>query len=133
MSRVRLGKRPHQVIRHSGATGGWVDGEWVETNPTETITILANIQPNYPQYMTKLLPEGDREKEAVWISSDHWLYTSRSGTNPLEADIVLYRGSEWKVMVVRPFGNFGEHCEAVAVKYDKKIIPRLNGIIGQID
>lgn len=134
MSRVRLGKRKHQVIRHFGVSGGWIDGEWVETSPIQTVDIIANIQTNYPQYMTKMLPESDRSKDAIWISSDHWLHTAQSGSDePIEADIVLYRDTQWKVMVVRPFGNFGEHCECVAVRIDNKVAPRKEGLINQIN
>ena len=133
MSLVRLGKRKHNIIRHYGESGGWVDGEWIETSPIKTLEIVANIQPNPPHYLTKLLAEGDREKQAIWISSDHWLYTSDSGVVTIEADIILYRETEWKVMAVLPYGNFGEHCECVAIKIDKKQSPRKDGLITQIN
>ena len=57
---------------------------------------------NFPQYLTKLLPEGKREKEAVWFSSDNWLYTTRTGDTPPEADLLKYRNALWEVLVVRP-------------------------------
>lgn len=62
-SRVRLGKRPYTIIRDVGG-GEWVGGNYVPAQKQE-ITIVANVQPNFPQYLTKLLPEGKREKEAV--------------------------------------------------------------------
>ena len=129
-SRVRLGKRPYTIIRDVGG-GDWVGGNYVPAQKQE-ITIVANVQPNFPQYLTKLLPEGKREKEAVWFSSDNWLYTTRTGNKPLEADLLKYRDSLWEVLVVRPFGNFGTHCGCVAVKLDKDDTTRVTGKVERI-
>ena len=111
--------------------GSWVNGNYVPAQKQE-ITIIANVQPNFPQYLTKLLPEGKREKEAVWFSSDDWLYTTRTGNVPLEADLLKYRDALWEVLVVRPFGNFGTHCECVAVKLDKDDTNRVTGKVERI-
>ena len=129
-SRVRFGKRPYTVIRDVGG-GDWVEGNYVPAQKQEII-IVANVQPNFPQYLTKLLPEGKREKEAVWFSSDNWLYTTRTGDAPLEADLLKYRTALWEVLVVRPFGNFGTHCECVAVKLDKDDTNRVTGKVERI-
>lgn len=112
--------------------GGWVDGEWVEATKRE-VTIRANIQPSFGSPLLKILPESEREKESILIFSNDWVYTARSGRVALQADIILYRGAEWEVQVSRPFGNFGEHCEAIAIKLKDSVIPRNEGKVGRID
>lgn len=131
---TNLGKRTHTVLRDvdNVASGEWVDGEWVEAKK-KCVKIYANIQPSFGSYLTRLLPESEREKEGIVIFSNDWLYTARSGENPLEADIICYRGAEWEVLASRPFGNFGEHCEAVAVKVKDSIIERKKGVVGVIN
>ncbi len=116
MSVTNLGKRPFNVLRDSSGGGEYVDGEWVPS-PREVVTIYANIQPSTFSYRTQLLPSGDREKEALNIFSNDWLRTSRTGDN-VECDLIMYRGALWEVVVSKPYGNFGEHCEALAIKLD---------------
>ena len=131
MSFTTLGKKLHRVIRTSG-TGDYTDGEYIES-PSEVIIIKANIQPSMASFRTQLLPEGDRNKEAITIFSNDWLYTARSAVEtPLPCDLVVYRGAVWEVVVSRPYGNFGEHCEALAIKLDDSNIPRINGDIENI-
>ena len=79
-----------------------------------------------------MLPESEREKEAIAIFSNHHLYTVRTGNPPLEADLVLYRGAYWKVVVSKPYGNFGQHCEAIAVKLNDTLVKREDGEVGLI-
>ena len=136
MSITNLGKRDYTVIRVDG-TGQYVDGEYIESTPQE-IKIRANIQPAMSSFRTQLLPEGDRNKEAITIYSNDWLYTTRSGTslggvsNSAQNDIVIYRGAKWEVVVSRPYGNFGEHTEALAIKLNESNIERINGNIENI-
>lgn len=131
---TNLGKRPHKLLRDIDDTtsGKWEDGEWIPATKTEVV-IYANIQPSFGSYLTRLLPEGDREKEGIIIFSNDWVYTARSGCSQLEADIILYRGAQWKVLASRPFGNFGEHCEAVAVKLKDSIAERITGVVGVLN
>ena len=136
MSITNLGKRDYTVIRVDG-TGQYVDGEYIESTPQE-IKIRANIQPAMSSFRTQLLPEGDRNKEAITIYSNDWLYTTRSGTslggvsNSAQNDIVIYRGAKWEVVVSRPYGNFGEHTEALAIKLNESNIERIKGDIENI-
>ena len=136
MSITNLGKRDYTVIRVDG-TGQYVDGEYIESTPQE-IKIRANIQPAMSSFRTQLLPEGDRNKEAITIYSNDWLYTTRSGTslggvsNSAQNDVVIYRGAKWEVVVSRPYGNFGEHTEALAIKFNESNIERINGDIENI-
>ena len=125
-SLTNLGKRLHQVTRQVDDSGKWVDGEWVQANRA-IINIYANIQPSLLSYQSKMLPESEREKEAIAIFSNHHLYTARTGNPPLEADLVLYRGAYWKVVVSKPYVNFGEHCEAIAVKLNDTLVKREDG------
>lgn len=126
MGLARLGKRKHTIFRDSrtndtsagNAQGYYVDGEWVE--PTyKKISICMNVQANFSSFMTKKLPVGDREKEAIWFSSDEWLYTADSGKHPHKADILFYRGMYWEVRACNYYGNFGTHCEGIAIKINK--------------
>lgn len=131
MSLTNLGKKVHRAIRSNGS-GEYVDGEYIKT-PDEEITIYANIQPAMASYRTQLLPEGDRNKEAISIYSNDWLYTTRGGVdNPLNNDIIIYRGAMWEIVVSRPYGNFGEHCEALAIKLNESEIPRITGTIQNV-
>ena len=130
---TNLGKRNHLILRQveTPLAGTYVDGEWIDA-VTEQVVIRANIQPAVASYQTKLLPEGDREKEAIAIYSNDWLHVSRSGCPPVAADILLYRGAHWKVVVSRPYGNYGQHCEAFAIKLDDSLTIRDTGTIGVI-
>lgn len=136
MSFTTLGKKNYRVIRSMG--GDYVDGEYI-TLPNQELIIRANIQPSMASYRTQLLPEGDRNKEAITLFSNDWLYTARSGvvypdgSNAiLKGDLVIYREGYWEVVVSRPYGNFGEHCEALAIKLNDSLIPREDGDIENI-
>lgn len=130
MPLTTLGKRVHKVKRFS--KGGYVNGRWVE-GTTEIVDVYANIQPASQSYQARMLPEGEREKEAIAISSDHWLYSANSSDAELQADLIQYRGAEWKVVVYRPCGNFGTHCEGLAVKFNDDPIERITGVVGVIN
>ncbi|CAH1193218.1 Head closure protein Hc1 [Psychrobacter phage D'Alembert] len=137
MSITTLGKRDYTVIRVNG-TGQYIDGEYVNALPEE-VTIRANIQPAMSSFRTQLLPEGDRNKEAITVYSNDWLYTARSATSSsdcistsLPCDLVIYRGAKWEVVVSRPYGNFGEHTEALAIKLNESNIERIDGDIENI-
>ena len=131
-SLTNLGKRVHQVTRQVDDSGKWVDGEWVQADRV-VINIYANIQPSLLSYQSKMLPESEREKEAIAIFSNHHLYTARTGETPLEADLIFYRGAYWKVVVSKPYNNFGEHCEAIAVRLNDSMSPRITGEVRQED
>lgn len=126
MGLARLGKRKHTVYRDTrinsentqNGEGYYVDGEWVESERRE-IQVFMNVQPNFSSFLTKTLPQGDREKEAIWFSSDDWLYEADSGTNPHKGDLIFYRGMYWEVRTISPYGNFGTHCEGIAIKVNK--------------
>lgn len=127
MGLCRLGKKKHKVLRDEGV-GRWEDGEWIQPEAKE-VFIYANVQPALQQYILKFLPEAEREKECVVISSDHWIYTARSGANPQQADILIYRGARWKIMHMIPCSNIGVHCEAVAVREQDSESERIDGEI----
>ena len=131
-SLTNLGKRVHQVTRQIDDSGHWEDGEWVQADRV-IINIYANIQPSLLSYQSKMLPEGEREKEAIAIFSNHHLYTARTGEIPLEADLIFYRGAYWKVVVSKPYNNFGEHCEAIAIRLDDSESPRITGEVRRED
>ena len=134
MSITNLGKRDYVVLRDSqdSSTGSYVDGEWIAAKRIEVL-IRANIQPNTASYRTQLLPVGDRDKEALAIYSNDWLHTARKGIDPLECDIILYRGAQWEVVVSKPYGNFGEHCEAMAIRLDDTSPIRIMGKMSEVN
>lgn len=127
----RLGKKYHSVIRDDKSGGEWVDGEWIAAG-RKRIKIFANIQPAWSFSQTQLLPSGDRDKRKIWFSSDHWVYEASHGEDPLEADIIEYNGAKWEVKAVMPYGNFGEHCEGIAVLMDDSQRQRIEGLIHDI-
>ena len=130
MGLCTLGKKKHKILRDNGHGGGWVKGEYVEAQ-FEEVFIYANVQPALQQYILKFLPESEREKECVVISSDHWVHTSRSGVNPRQADILIYRNARWKILWMIPCSNIGTHCEAVAVREQDSETEYKEGIIGE--
>ncbi len=133
VSKVKLGKKWHTVLRDVGddSSGKWVNGEWVAAT-TQEVQIYANIQPAFSMNQTRLLPEGDRDKHAIWGSSNHWVYEARSGTNPLAADVIVYNGCHWEVKATMPYGNLGQHVEFVAIKIKDSVSPRVGGEVGAI-
>ena len=125
--RPNLGRKAYTLYRDDGLTGGYVDGDWVEGGKTE-VKFKANIQPAFQGYQLKLLPEGDREKEAIWFSSIDYVYTARSnGVKQLEADYILYNGAMWKVMYTMPYQNLGFHVECLAIKVPESEKERVTG------
>ena len=129
MSITNLGKRDYNILRADGKVV-YVDGEPVAPLP-RVVVVRANIQPSTFSYRTQLLDSGDRDKEALNIYSNDWLYTSRKG-NGTCSDVVLYRGAQWEVVVSKPYGNFGQHCESLALKLDEEATYSLDGIVGLI-
>lgn len=130
MSFTSIGKKMYVISRQEDNNlSNYVDGEWVAPIKKE-FKIKANIQPSSMLYQSNMLPSGEREKESINIYSNQWLYVARTGSKPLEADIVSYRGALWKVVVSRPYSNFGDHCEAMAVKLDDSLIERIDGTMG---
>lgn len=135
MNRTRLGKRVHKVLRYK--EGQYIRGRWVE-GEAEEIEIFANVQPSITWKMAQLLPEGFREKQMLAIYSNHWLHGSLSGyvdqaTDGRKPDVLLYRGAEWVVLLALPYGNFGEHVEAIAVRKDKAEYTAEEGLMGVIN
>lgn len=130
MSITNLGKRIHYLERHSPSK--WVDGDFVEGG-VKIVPIKANIQPSTLSYRTQLLPSGDRDREAIAIYSNHWVNVSSKGSNPTPPDVILYRGARWEVVVTKPYGNFGRHCEALALKLDESQTRRDEGYMSQVN
>lgn len=128
MSVTNLGKKVYTLLRDvdDEASGEWVDGEWIPALQKE-VRFKANIQPAFSFNQTKLLPEGDRDKEAIWGSSNQWVYTSRTGKRNLEPDYILYNGVYWEVKATMPYLNFGKHVEFVAIKVKDQTRIRTEG------
>lgn len=130
MSVTNLGKRIHYLERYLPAK--WVDGEFIESG-FKIVPIKANIQPSTLSFRTLLLPTGDRDREAIAIYSNHWVHTSKKGPELISPDVILYRGARWEVVVSKPYGNFGRHCEALALKLDESQPRRDEGYMPKIN
>lgn len=142
MGLARLGKRWHKLLRDprqvdtSSNTISFKHGEPVKQAKTE-VKIFANIQSSFAPYYARQLKQGDREKDAIWFSSDHWVFGARVGNNPADPDIILYNGTEWEVATTMPYGNFGTHVEGIAIKVNptanmQKVVNRDTGSVGVI-
>lgn len=121
MGLARLGKRKHKVLRDPRQISdkpsglGFKNGEPVMPDRVE-VSIFANIQSSFSPYHARQLKQGDREKDAIWFSSDDWVFEARVGSNPADADYIVYNNTYWKVSTTMPYGNFGTHVEGIAVK-----------------
>jgi len=77
-----------------------VKGVYQPVTPT-TFTIKASVQPmSGDEVLT--LPEGDREKELQTVYTDTLLRTIDQDTKT-EADRVVWNGSDYEVIKVRPY------------------------------
>lgn len=130
--RPSLGKKTYTVYRDDPTGGYYEDGMWVDATKIE-VKVKANIQPAFQAWQTRLLPEGDREKEAIFISSNHYIYTSRSSSGNsvskrnLEPDYVLYNDCLWEVKYTMPYQNLGYHVECIAIKMPDSVKERVTG------
>lgn len=139
---ARLGKRSHKVLRDPRQIDekpnqkAFVHGEPVKIEPVE-VTIFANIQPSFSPYYARQLSQGDREKSAIWFSSNDWVFEAKVGSNPANPDLIVYNGTHWKVVTTMPYGNFGVHVEGIAVKvnpneFSQFYVKRETGQLGVI-
>lgn len=121
MGLARLGKRKHKLLRDPRQISdkpqglGFKNGEPVKSERVE-VSIFANIQSSFSPYYARQLSQGDREKDAIWFSSDDWVFEARVGSNPADPDYIVYNNTYWKVVTTMPYGNFGTHVEGIAVK-----------------
>lgn len=108
--------------------GGYFDndGFWHD-GTSEEITIFASVQPlNYDekaQYST-LAPEGATEYRAVKLYSNVALNPAKQaldGTTMQEADVVLWRGRQWKVVLCEDWqSDVINHYHMVAWEIEPK-------------
>lgn len=127
LSGLTIGMKKRKLLRTD--LGTYVKGRYVE-GQRRVVEFLGNIQPAFSAQQTKLLPEGDREKEMIWGSSKQWIYTARSGGEggeTLPPDYIAHEGCLWEVKWTMPYQNLGFHVEFLAVKVDKDIRPRKEG------
>lgn len=140
MNRVRLGKRTHIVLRvekQDDEDGVYVHGRFKPSRSRKEVKVLANIQPVFNNPLTRLLPEGDQTREMIWISSNHYIHAASSGgennesdESLSEADYICYDGAVWIVKISKPYQNFGEHCECIAVKLNEDLKCLKEGLMG---
>ena len=100
-----------ETITGSRKTGSYINGRWVENTPT-ALSFSGVIQVASPEDL-KVLPEGNREDEAIKIHTEFALL-AQSGTTTT-GDEITYQGDTWLVYDVakRRIGNYNK---AIAIK-----------------
>lgn len=118
--RYRVTGRVNICVERDCSGGEYIHGEWIENAALKEFTTIGNIQPNLNWNQTRLLPEGDRTKQAIAIYCNKELLMADEGLEkPREADIVLWQGKRWKVMhsMYYQMGVL-DHCEAIGIMVD---------------
>jgi hypothetical protein len=113
----RIGTVQLPIFRKS-SDGYYSDGEWVEADADQTLTIKANVQPlKYSE--TKMFPESLRTKKWMKLITEEEVREDREGNNGWEADEFEWQGDRFKVMQVRNFamGNL-DHYSSLAVRIE---------------
>jgi hypothetical protein len=100
MSADLISRFGRPVIVQSSPAGSYVDGIWVEPVRTNS-TIIASVQPMTPKEVM-LLPEGDRQKEAMKLYSTYQFKTQKDGTMET-SDYVLIDGRTYMVIACTDF------------------------------
>lgn len=106
-------RKPVQIMRKS--VGKWNDdGIWAP-GTEETMTISASVQPLRSSEYTAIDPEGNHTVRGVKAYTDTELYTDREKDR--EADVILWRGSRWKVVQCDSFqSDVISHFRAYALE-----------------
>ena len=94
----------YETVTGSRGSGSYVNGRWVEGVPT-ALSFSGVVQNANPKDL-EVLPEGDRNSEAIKIHTIYELETQ---------DLITYKGLTWLVYNVakRYIGNYNK---AIAVK-----------------
>ena len=74
------------------------------TNDSNTLKILATVQPISLDEYTKIFPEGTNTNNAVKIYTDTKLLTDKS-TSEQNADVLLYMGEKYKIIACHAYQN----------------------------
>lgn len=86
------------------APGGYVDGRWVDDDPTPS-TIRAAVQPARPTELVNL-PEGQRTRGAIKLYTNAPLLVADVETGQ-RADVVTYDGRGWVIHETAKYQGFG--------------------------
>lgn len=126
--RPKIGRKSYTLLRDDGVGGGYVDGEWVESAKKEVI-FRANIQPAFQGYQTKIMDEGDRDKQVIWVSSLDYIFTSKSASDVglNSPDYIQYNDALWECKYEMPYQNLGYHTEVLAIKVPESQRERIEG------
>lgn len=114
-----LGVKSVQIQVDRYGVGGWDNnGEWTD-GVISTVYVKANVQPNLSGNMMRMLPEGDRSKQAIAIYSVEPLIMAEEGSQAKKADVVYWSGYKWQVKAVMTYAmGILNHSESVAVRLD---------------
>lgn len=104
------------IVVTSTGQGSWVKGVYQKGTPNER-TISANVQPVLKGTDTLLVPEADRSKEIIKIYTTEKLVSRIEGSNPNDADTIVYDGKTFEVMRVISYKiGILNHYKAIAVR-----------------
>lgn len=112
----RFGKQ-YKVIRAS-KEGDYVQGRWVPTKNTSTVTITASVQP-IDGDMLQILPEGERSMEMRTLYTTTKLNTVKE-TGLKVPDVVCIDGGEWEVHRVEQWQPLLDHYKCLIVRMNRQ-------------
>ena len=101
--------QPFTIQRSSGSfgLGGWQNA--VTPVPATGVIVPAS------DWDLRQVPEGDRVAGAMTFYTAAPLYQTHGGANAGLSDILLWRGDQYRIAQLLPFGDFGVY-KAVAVR-----------------
>lgn len=100
MSASLIARFGRPITVQSSPVGSYVDGIWVEPVRT-SMTVIASVQPLTAKEVM-LLPEGDRQKEALKLYSTYRFKTQKDGTMET-SDYVVIDGRTYMVVACTDF------------------------------
>lgn len=100
MSASLIARFGRPVTVQTSPAGSYVDGIWVEPVRTN-MTVIASVQPMTAKEVL-LLPEGDRQKEAMKLYSTYRFKTQKDGEMET-SDYVIIDGRTYMVIACTDF------------------------------
>lgn len=119
--------KKHIVLRRAAGSGAYDDdGVWQPGGGLEEMTIKASVQPANMDEVDAL-PSGARLTHTVKIYTATELYPAKqaAGGGPSrEADILLYRGEQYKIVACAPYqSGVIDHFKSFAQEVDAEHEP----------
>lgn len=108
----RLATNSYTVTRK--LIGSYVEGRYVSNPTTQTLVILASVQPTTPQDLFRL-PEAQRTVDSitVWTETPLQMPDAPSG---VEGDVVFFSNRQWQVQRIFDWGANGGFMKVICQK-----------------